>query len=198
MSVGSDSTTTIGANQTVKITKGSQNTIAANQTIVVGATRELQVNAVAAWNVGGSSTTTVGAAQNEQIGNPLEALIALAVAKAAEIAAAKAADAVAAVQGAVQGKIDQALGPVKDLAAKAEGLGAGLKRALGNGDLSAVGGAGGGERYPRRRAQWLRPWAAAAAAEQGGRGQTPRRVRLPRLRAQAIKRARSTSPQATC
>jgi type VI secretion system secreted protein VgrG len=139
LSVGADSTTTIGSNQTVKITKGSQNAISANQTIVVGATRELQVNAVASWNVGGSSTTTVGAAQSEQIGNPLEALIALAVAKAAEIAAAKAADAVAAVQGAVQGKIDQALGPVKDLAAKAEGLGGGLK-ALGNGDLSAVGG----------------------------------------------------------
>ena len=161
LNVGSDSTTTIGANQTVKITKGSQNAISANQTISVGATRELEVNAVASWNVGGSSTTTVGAAQHEQIGNPLEALIALAVAKAAEIAAAKAADAVAAIQGAVQGKIDQALGPVKDLAAKAEGLGGGLS-ALGNGDLSAVGGVLAG-------ASGI-PGASAMAASMGGGG----------------------------
>jgi type VI secretion system secreted protein VgrG len=161
LNVGSDSTTTIGANQTVKITKGSQNAISANQTISVGATRELEVNAVASWNVGGSSTTTVGAAQHEQIGNPLEALIALAVAKAAEIAAAKAADAVAAVQSAVQGKIDQALGPVKDLAAKAEGLGGGLS-ALGNGDLSAVGGVLAG-------ASGI-PGASAMAASMGGGG----------------------------
>jgi type VI secretion system secreted protein VgrG len=161
LTVGADSTTTIGSNQTVKITKGSQNGITGNQTITVGATRSLEVNAVASWNVGGSSTTTVGAAQNEQIGNPLEALIALAVAKAAEIAAAKAADAVAAVQGAVQGKIDQALGPVKDLAAKAEGLGAGLS-ALGNGDLSAVGGVMAG-------ASGI-PGAGAMAAAMGGGG----------------------------
>ncbi|HEY3818785.1 MAG TPA: type VI secretion system tip protein TssI/VgrG [Polyangiaceae bacterium] len=143
LNVGADSTTTIGANQTVKITKGSKNDIKADQTVVVGGTRSLEVNAVAAWNVTGNSTTTVGAAQHEQIGNPLEALIALAVAKAAEIAAAKAKDAVAAVQGAVQGKIDQALGPVNDLVGKAGALGSGLQ-ALGNGDLSALGGVVGG------------------------------------------------------
>ena len=143
LNVGGSSTTTVGANQTVKVTKGSQHGIKADQTITVGGTRSLEVNAVAAWNVTGASTTTVGAAQSEQIGNPLEALIALAVAKAAEIAAAKAAAAVAAVQGAVQGKIDQALGPVNDLVGKAGALGSGLQ-ALGNGDLSALGGVVGG------------------------------------------------------
>ena len=137
--VGADSMTTVGADQTVKITKGSKNGITGNQATIVGATRSLEVNAVAAWNVTGNSTTAVGGGQSEQIGNPLEALIALAVAKAAEIAAAKAAAAVAAVQGAVQGKIDQALGPVADLAGKADALGAGLN-ALGNGDVSALGG----------------------------------------------------------
>ena len=99
--------------------------------------------------------------QSEQIGNPLQALIALAVAKAAEIAAAKAAAAVAAVEGAVQGKIDQALGPVKDLASKADALGGGLS-ALGNGDLSAVGGVLAG-------ASGL-PGAGAMAAAMGGGG----------------------------
>ncbi len=143
LNVGADSTTTIGANQTIKITKGSKNDIKADQTVVVGGTRSLEVNAVAAWNVTGSSTTTVGGGQHEQIGNPLEALIALAVAKVAEVAAAKAKDAVAAVQGAVQGKIDQALGPVNDLVGKAGALGSGLQ-ALGNGDLSALGGVVGG------------------------------------------------------
>lgn len=143
LNVGADSTTTIGANQTVKITKGSKNDIKADQTVVVGGTRSLEVNAVAAWNVTGNSTTTVGGGQHEQIGNPLEALIALAVAKAAEVATAAAHNAVAAVQGAVQGKIDQALGPVNDLVGKAGALGSGLQ-ALGNGDLSALGGVVGG------------------------------------------------------
>jgi type VI secretion system secreted protein VgrG len=143
LNVGGSSTTTVGANQTIKITKGSQNGIKADQTVTVGGARSLEVNAVAAWNVTGSSTTTVGAAQSEQIGNPLQALIALAVAKAEEIAAAKAKDAVAAMQGAVQGKIDQALGPVNDLVGKAGALGSGLQ-ALGNGDLSALGGVVGG------------------------------------------------------
>jgi type VI secretion system secreted protein VgrG len=139
LEVGSDSTTTVGADQTVKITKGSQNGIKSNQTVVVGGTRSLEVNAVAAWNVTGSSTTTVGGGQHEQIGNPLEALIALAVAKAKEIVEAKAAAAVAAVQSAVQGKVDQALGPITDLAGKADALGAGMS-ALQNGDVSALGG----------------------------------------------------------
>ena len=161
LTVGASSTTSIGANQTVKITKGSKNDITSDQTVTVGGERTLEVNAVAAWNVTGSSTTTVGATQFEQIGNPLEALIALAVAKAAEIAAAKAADAVAAVQGAVQGKIDQALGPVNDLVAKAGALGSGLQ-ALGNGDLSALGGVVGG-------ATGL-PGVAAMGAARGGAG----------------------------
>jgi type VI secretion system secreted protein VgrG len=162
LSVGSNSTTTVGSNQTVKISKGAKHDIKADQTVVVGGTRSLEVNAVAAWSVGGSSTTTVGGMQSEQIGNPLEALIALAVAKAAEIAAAKAKDAVAAVQGAVQGKIDQALGPVKDLAGKADALGGGLN-ALGNGDLSALGGVVGG-------AGGLGGMGAMAAAMGGGGG----------------------------
>jgi type VI secretion system secreted protein VgrG len=143
LTIGASSTTTVGANQTVKITKGSKNGITGDQTVTVGGTRSLEVNAVAAWNVTGASTTTVGGGQSEQIGNPLEALIALAVAKVEEIAAAKAAAAVAAVQGAVQGKIDQALGPVNDLVGKAGALGSGLQ-ALGNGDLSALGGVVGG------------------------------------------------------
>jgi len=138
-----DSTTSVGANQTVKITKGAQSSIKADQTVSVGGERSLEVNAVASWNVTGNSTTTVGGMQSEQIGNPLQALIALAVAKAAEVAAATAKDAVAAVQGAVQGKIDQALGPVNDLVGKAGALGSGLQ-ALGNGDLSALGGVVGG------------------------------------------------------
>jgi type VI secretion system secreted protein VgrG len=163
LNVGADSKTTIGANHTVKITKGSQSSITANQTVTVGATRELEVNAVAAWNVAGNSTTVVGGMQSEQIGNPLQALIALAVAKAAEIAAAKAKDAVAAVQGAVQGKIDQALGPVKDLASKVDGLNSGLN-ALGNGDLSALGGVVAG-------ATKLPGAGAMAAAMSGGGGQ---------------------------
>jgi type VI secretion system secreted protein VgrG len=164
LAIGASSTTSIGANQTVKITKGSKNDIKSDQTVIVGGTRSLEVNAVAAWNVTGSSTTTVGATQFEQIGNPLEALIALAVAKAAEIAAAKAKDAVAAIQGAVQGKIDQALGPVKDLVAKAGALGSGLQ-ALGNGDLSALGGVVGG-------ATGL-PGVGAMGAAMGGGGSAP-------------------------
>ena len=61
--VGADSSTTVGSNQTIKITKGSKNGITGNQNIIVGATRALEVNAVAAWNVTGNSTTAVGGGQ---------------------------------------------------------------------------------------------------------------------------------------
>ncbi len=156
-----DSSTEIDANQTVKITKGYKTSIGGNQTVTVGVTRTLEVNAVAGFTVGGSSTTMVGAAQNEHIGNPLEAIIALAAAKAAEVASAKAADAIAQVTGAVQGKIDQALGPVTELAAAAGALGVHMD-ALKNGDLSAAGAliAGAG----------ALPAAGAVAASMGGGG----------------------------
>jgi type VI secretion system secreted protein VgrG len=72
-------------------------------------------------------------------GNPLEAILALAAQKAQEFLEAKAGEAIAAVQSHVQGAVDQALGPISDLTARAESLGNNMQ-AIQNGDLGAIGG----------------------------------------------------------
>lgn len=133
-----DSSTSIGGDDTVKVTKGYKTQIKGDQKVTVAMTRTMEVNAVAGFTIGGSSTTMVGAVQTEHIGNPLEAVLALAAAKATEVVTAKAADAVSQVTSAVQGKIDQALGPVQDLAAAAGALGVHMD-ALKGGDMSATG-----------------------------------------------------------
>jgi type VI secretion system secreted protein VgrG len=137
--VGVNQSLSVGADQTVKITKGNQHTVGADQSVSVGGNRKVEVNAVTGLTVHGSATTSVGGNQFEMDGNPLEALLALAAREAQEFLAAKADQAVAAVQGQVQGAVDQALGPISDLTSRAEGLGNNMQ-AIRNGDMSAVGG----------------------------------------------------------
>lgn len=137
--IGANASLNVGANQTVKVTKGSQNTIGADQTVSVGGNRDLEVNAVAGLTVGGTAKTTVGSDQFEMNGNPLEALLALAAQAAQEFLEAKANEAIAAVQGHVQGAVDQALGPISDLTARAESLGNNMQ-AIADGDMGAIGG----------------------------------------------------------
>jgi len=132
-----NSTLQVGGNQELKVTKGVRTAIGANQSVDVSGSRTIEVNAVAGLNVGGNSKTTVGGGQKSMVGSPLKALLALAAEKAAEVAAAKAGEALAHIDGAIQGKVNQALGPVNSLVDQAKGLGAGMK-ALGAGDLSAA------------------------------------------------------------
>ncbi len=134
-----DSSLSVGADQTVKITKGNQNTIGADQTISVGGNRAVEVNAVTGLTVHGSAESSIGGNQFEMDGNPLEGLLALAAQKAQEFLEAKAGEAIAAVQGHVQGAVDQAMGPINDLTGQAEALGNNMQ-AVADGDMSAIGG----------------------------------------------------------
>jgi type VI secretion system secreted protein VgrG len=136
--VGANRTLQVGSNQDVKVTKASLNTIKGNQSVTVSAVRKVEVNAVTGLTVGGNASTTVGGMHYEMDGNPLEALIALAVAKAAEFAAEKAAEAAEHVKGAVMGKVNQVLGPVQGVVSQAQQLGGGMM-ALANGDMSGAG-----------------------------------------------------------
>ena len=129
----------VGASQEMKISKASKNDIGGSQTVSVGAVRKVEVNAVSGLTTGGNASTTVGAVHFEMDGNPLEALIALAVAKASEIAAEKAAAVAEQVHGAVMGKVNQVLGPVQGLVGQAQKIG-GAMAAVAGGDLGATAG----------------------------------------------------------
>lgn len=137
-SVKVDRTLQVGADQEVKITKASQNSIGGNHSVSVGAVRKVECNAVTGLTTGGDASTSVGGMHYEMDGNPLEAIINIAISKAAEIAAEKAAEAAEHVKGAVMGKVNQVLGPVQGVVSKAQQLGGGMA-ALANGDLSGAG-----------------------------------------------------------
>lgn len=127
----------VGANQEVKVTGGSLATVKGDQTITVSGNRSVEVNAVYGLT-SGTADTTIKGNLFEMDGNPLTALVDLAAAKAAEVIQAKVKDAVDKVQGAVQAKVDQALGPINDLTAKVDRL-QGHMQALADGNLAATG-----------------------------------------------------------
>jgi type VI secretion system secreted protein VgrG len=158
--VGVNETIQVAGNQTTKITMGSQLTVSSDQTISVGGNRNVEVNAVTGVTAGGSISITVGGNHFEMDGNPLEAILQIAAEKAIEVAQAAAGAAMAQINAAVQAKVDQVMGPINEMTAQIEQIGAGME-ALRQGDLGAVagiaaqaaglpmppgfGGAGGGE-----------------------------------------------------
>ncbi|WP_437552985.1 type VI secretion system tip protein TssI/VgrG [Sorangium sp. So ce367] len=135
--VGNNASLEVGGNQTTKITKGSQNTVGANQTISVGGNRNVEVNAVSALTAKGNATTTVGGNQFEMDGNPLEAMLALAAQAAVQFASVMANNAIAAVQGQVDGAINQVMAPINGLTQKAAGV-SGAMKAVAGGDMSRM------------------------------------------------------------
>lgn len=139
-SVKVDSTSTIGADQTVKVTNGYLNTVGGAQSASIGGNRTAEVNAVYGLTAAGASATSVGGNQFEMDGSPIQALLALAVKKATEAAKAEAAKAMKQLDAAVQSKVDQVMGPIKDVQAKAENIGAAMD-AVSKGDLGAAAGA---------------------------------------------------------
>jgi type VI secretion system secreted protein VgrG len=159
--VAANSSLTVGADQTVKVTMGCQSTVSGDQTVSVGANRNVEINAVTGLTVHGSATTSVGANQLEQNGNPLEALLSIAAQAVAQFAAAKAGEAVARIQGHVQGAVDQALGPINQLAGRAQQMQQSME-GLRQGNLSEVG--------PLMQSAGALPSAGPLAAAMGGRG----------------------------
>ncbi len=132
-----NSTVTVGADQTVKVTNGYKNTVSAAQSAAVGGNRTVEINAVYGLTAGGASATTVGGNQFEMDGDPIKALLALAVKAATDAAKAEAAKEMQKLDAAVSSKVDQVLGPIKDVQAKAEAVGSAMQ-AVSNGNLGAA------------------------------------------------------------
>jgi type VI secretion system secreted protein VgrG len=139
-SVKVNSTVTVGADQTVKITNGYKNTVTAAQSASVGGNRTVEINAVYGLTAGGASATSVSGNQFEMDGDPIKALLALAVKAATDAAKAEAAKAMKQLDAAVASKVDQVMGPIKDVQAKAENIGKAMD-AVSKGDLGAAAGA---------------------------------------------------------
>jgi type VI secretion system secreted protein VgrG len=134
------STVTVGADQTVKITNGYMNTVKAAQSASVGGNRTVEINAVYGLTSGGASSTSVSGNQFEMDGDPIKALLALAVKAATDAAKAEAAKAMKQLDAAVASKVNQVMGPIKDVQAKAENIGKAMD-AVSKGDLGAAAGA---------------------------------------------------------
>jgi type VI secretion system secreted protein VgrG len=137
--IGNNAQLEVGGNQTIKVTNGSEATIDADQSLSVGGNRTHEVNAVSGLTVAGTSEVTVGGNWMAMIGSPLDALIALGTAKAAEIASQQADKAFAAVSGAMQSGLDQITAPLQGLTAQVDSLQGSLNQ-VADGQLSASAG----------------------------------------------------------
>lgn len=133
--VAVDSSTSVGGNQKVQITKGNDGTVGADQKLTVGGNRKVEVNALQALNVGGGSSNTVGGNHFEMDGDPLTALVNIAVEKATEVVQAKAAEQMAKLDEYVQSKVDQVMAPINDMQGQVEKVAAAMD-AVGQGQLS--------------------------------------------------------------
>lgn len=140
--IGNNASTEIGGNQTTKVTKGCEAAVGGSQTISVSGNETKAVNAVSGMTVGGGAATSVSGNWMAMVGSPLDALIALGTAKAAELASAQADKVFNQVSGAaenvinqmaapIQGVLDQAAGINKNLALVADGQGAAMSGVLG-------------------------------------------------------------------
>jgi type VI secretion system secreted protein VgrG len=132
-----DSKLTVGADQKVQVTNGYLNTVKGAQTTTVGANRTVEVNAVYGLTVKGASATSVSGNQMEMDGDPINALLSLAVKAATEAAKAEAERALQRLDQAVASKVNQVMGPVNALQSKVENLG-GAMEAVSRGNLGAT------------------------------------------------------------
>jgi type VI secretion system secreted protein VgrG len=131
------STLSVGADQTVKVTNGYKDTVGAAQSTSVGGNRTLEVNAVYGLTSGGASTTSVGGNQFEMDGDPLQALLALAVRAATDAARAEAAQAMQQLDQAVSSRVNDVMGPINGVIGQANQVGAAMN-AVSQGDLGAA------------------------------------------------------------
>ncbi len=138
LTIGNNSTLEIGSNSKTKVTHGWKHSVGANQDVSVGANRSVEVNSVYGLTSGGNASTTVGANQMEQVGDPLDGILSLAVSVAAEAAQAKAAQMAAQVQAAVQGAVGAALGPIGGILNQANAIAAPIQ-AMNLGGMGSVG-----------------------------------------------------------
>jgi len=135
-----DAKLTVGADQSIKVTNGYENTVDGAGTLHVGGSRKVEVNAVYTLHSGGASKTSVGGGQMEMDGNPIQALLALAVKAATDAAKAEAQKALDKLDEAVSSKVDQVMGPIKDVTDKVQDVTNKLNDVSG-GNLGAAAGA---------------------------------------------------------
>jgi type VI secretion system secreted protein VgrG len=179
-----DSTLTVGADQTVKITNGYENTVKAAQSALVGGNRTVEINAVYGLTSGGASATSVGGKQFEMDGDPIKALLALAVKAVTDAAKAEAASAMQQLDQAVSSKVNQVMGPINDVMSKANDVGAAMN-AVSQGNLgaaaSAVSAASGIPTPPAVGAAIQAASAAGVGNGSGAAGPVPSLPSLPSL-----------------
>lgn len=135
--VAVNSTLDVGGNETIQVSNGYLDTVGGSQSVSVGGNRKVEVNAVYGLTSGGASATTVGGNQFEMDGNPIQALLDLAVQAATEAAQAEAQQQLAKLDAAVSEKVDQVMGPINELQSQVEQVSQGLE-AVSNGDLGAA------------------------------------------------------------
>jgi type VI secretion system secreted protein VgrG len=133
-----NSTLTVGSNQTVKVTNGYLNTVKAAQSTIVGGNRTVEINAVYGLTSGGASASSIGGKQFEMDGDPIKALLALAIKAATDAAKAEAAKAMQQLDQAVASKVDQVMGPIKNVQAQAAKVGAAMD-SMSGGNMAAAG-----------------------------------------------------------
>ena len=137
--VAVNSTLTVGANQTVQVTNGYLDTVGGAQSVNVGGSRTVEVNAVYGLTSGGASSTTVSGNQFEMDGNPIQALLDLAVKAATDAAKAEAQKQLGKLDQAVSDKVNQVMGPINKLQDQAQKVSDGMQ-AVSNGNLGAAAG----------------------------------------------------------
>src|SRR5690606_9051109 len=120
--VAVNSTTSIGANATTQITMGAKATVGANHSVEVSGNRKVEVNALSCLNVGGSSSTDVGGKHFEMDGDPLTALVNIAVERATEYLQEKAAEQLERLDEYAQDKIDQVMKPIEEMQGRVNGV----------------------------------------------------------------------------
>jgi type VI secretion system secreted protein VgrG len=132
-----DAKLTVGADQKIQVTNGYLNTVGGAQTATVGGNRTVEVNAVYGLTAKGASATTVGGNQMEMDGNPVSALLSLAVKAATDAAKAEAERGLQQLDSAVSAKVNQLMGPLQGLQSQVNNLGDAMD-AVSRGNLGAT------------------------------------------------------------
>lgn len=135
--VGVDAKLEVGADQKIQITNGYLNTVVGSQTQSIGANRKVEVNAVYGLTVTGNGTSTIGGNQKEMDGNPINAILSIAIKAASDKAKAEAERALGKLDEYVSSRLNQALGPVNALQSQIQDLGTAME-AVGQGNLGAT------------------------------------------------------------
>ncbi|HSC89707.1 MAG TPA: type VI secretion system tip protein TssI/VgrG [Polyangiaceae bacterium] len=135
--VGNNAKLEVGGDQTIQVTGGAKSTVKGNQKLTVSGNRKSEVNAVYGQTVKGSSTTSIQGNWMSMVGSPLDALISLGIAKAADVVAGKADQVLQSLNSAAQGAVEQVQGALSGLTSGTDTIAAGMAE-MANGKMAAA------------------------------------------------------------